>query len=175
MAGSIHVRHVRLFVLLAINEINRLGALGHEGVSLNMIIVDSRNLSLVLLVSLVLDLVLETRNGKLKEFVLSLGLKDLLLKEISLLLEVVGLALPLLDALSLFHFFLFHSDLIVSNALDRLLKVVDFVVFQCTVCISFIQLIYEVPQLLLLPLDVDIVTLKIFILLLGQQQVKFII
>ena len=175
MAGSIHVRHVRLFVLLAINEIDRLGTLGHEGVSLNVIIVDSRNLSLVLLVSLVLDLVLETCNSKLEEFVLSLDLKDLLLKEISLLLEVVGLALPLLDALSLFDFFLFHSDLIVSNALDGLLEVVDFVVFECTVCISFIQLIDEVPQLLLLSLDVDVVTLEIFVLLLGQQQVQFVV
>ena len=56
-----------------------------------------------------------------EELVLPLGLEHLLLQEVSFLLYVVGLALPLL--LFFLHLVLLflHPNLVVSDALDRLL------------------------------------------------------
>jgi hypothetical protein len=75
------------------------------------------------------------------------------------LLKVVGPTLPLLNALSLFDLLLLHPDLVISDALDSFLKTVDLVIFHSAVSIPFVELIDEVPELLLLTLYVDIITL----------------
>ena len=67
--------------------------------------------------------------------------------------------MPLLDALGLLDFLLFHPDLVISDALDGLLKAVDLVIFHGAIGIPFVELVDEVPELLLLTLYIDIVTL----------------
>ena len=70
---------------------------------------------------LLVDLGLQAADRELEQLVLPLGLQDLLVQEVALLLQVVRLALLLLDLLGLLVLFLLHPDLVVPDTLYRLL------------------------------------------------------
>jgi hypothetical protein len=89
------------------------------------------------------------------------------LEKISLLLKVIGPTLPLLDFLGLLILLLLHPDLVIPDALNSLLKIIDFLILLRVIRILLIELINELSEFLLLSFDVDVITLEVFILLLS--------
>lgn len=81
----------------------------------------------------------------------------------------------MLDLLGLFILLLFHSNLVVSYALDGLLKVVDLLVLHGVVAVLFVEFRNQLSQLEFFALNEDVVTLQVLILLLGQNHVQFIV
>lgn len=91
------------------------------------------------------------------------------MKEVPLLLVVVRLALPLLYLLRLLVFFFLHSNLVIPNTLNSFLKIIDFLILDGVVAVLLVELLDQLAQLELLPLDEDVVTFQVFVLLLGED------
>ena len=98
-----------------------------------------------------------------------LRLKNLLVQEVTLLLKVIRLGLPLLNLLCQVLSVSFHLDLVVSVRSNGLLKHVDLVVFKSVVAVLKVQLVDHLTKVFLLPLHVDVVGLEVFKLLLSQD------
>ena len=79
------------------------------------------------------QLVLKSADSEFEKLVLSLRLKHLLMQEVSLLLKVIRSALPFLYLLSLIILFFLHSILVISQASDGLLEIIDLLVFSCVI------------------------------------------
>lgn len=91
------------------------------------------------------------------------------MKEVPLLLVVVRLALPLLYLLRLLVFFFLHSNLVIPNTLNSFLKIIDFLILDGVVAVLLVELLDQLAQLELLPLDEDVVTFQVLVLLLGED------
>lgn len=124
---------------------------------------------------LLVHLLHESANGQLEQLVLSLRFQYLLVKKISLLLEVIRAASPFLDLFYLLVFFLFHPNLIIPNTLNSLLEAIDLLVLDRIVAVLLIELINQLPQFKLLSLHEDVVTLQVLVFLLCEHQVQFVI
>lgn len=91
------------------------------------------------------------------------------------MLEVIGSGLPLLDLFSLLLLFLFHPDLVIPDTFNGFFQVINFFIFLRIIGIFLIKFINELPKLLLLSLNIDIVAFKVLILLLGEHEVELIV
>lgn len=118
---------------------------------------------------------LEPSDGKFKEFVLSLCLQDLLLKEISFLFNITGATLKVLNFLLLLILLFFHPHLVVSDALNGLLEIHNFLVLFATVEVLLVKFFDEFSQLFLLSFNEDVVGFQVLVFLFGKDEIKFFI
>ena len=97
------------------------------------------------------------------------------MQEVSFLLEIIRSTLPFLNFLCLLVLLLFHSNLIVSNALYRFFEIVYLLVFLRIVTVLVIELCDQLSKFELFTLNEHVVGLQIFIFLLGQHEVQLVI
>ena len=72
---------------------------------------------------------LQSRNGHLKQFVLSFCFQNLGLQKVSFLFHIRCFRLPIFNFLSLVIFVFLHFDLVLLDALNSLLEVLNFLIF----------------------------------------------
>ena len=70
---------------------------------------------------------------------------------------------------------LFHSDLVVPDALDRLLQIINLLILHGVVAVLLVQLGDQLPQLELLALHKDVVALEVFVFLFGEHNVELVV
>lgn len=88
---------------------------------------------------------------------MSLCLQHLLLKKISLLFNIAGATLKVLDFLLLLILLFFHPHLVVSDALNSFLEIHDLFILFAAVEILLVKFFDEFSQLFLLSFDEDVV------------------
>lgn len=124
---------------------------------------------------LLFHLALKSADRKLEQFILSLRLEHLLVQEVPLLLEIIGFTLQLLYFLYLIVFLFLHFNLIISDALDGFLQIIDLLILHRVVTVLFVQLGDQLSQLELFTLNEYVVALEVLVFLLGEDHVKVLI
>ena len=91
------------------------------------------------------------------------------------MLVALSLGLPILDVFIEFLFLSFLAYLVLSNSPNGALQLRDFLILKRVVRILFVQLLYQLSQVLLLLLDIDVVALQVLIFLFGKHAIEFLV
>ena len=86
---------------------------------------------------------------------MSLGLVDLVLKEVLVLFESSGASLPVLDLLIQLLFLVVHLHSFFVQAINFLIQLVDHLILQSVVAILGVELLDQCLQLSFLGLHID--------------------
>ena len=97
------------------------------------------------------------------------------MKEILLLLVSLSLSLPILDVFIEFLLFLLLPDLVLADGANGALQLRNLLILERIVRVLLVQLLDQLPQVLLLLLHVYVVPLQVLVLLFGEDAVELLV
>lgn len=87
----------------------------------------------------------------------------------------LSLSLPILDVFIEFFLFLLLPDLVLADGANGALQLRNLLILERIVRVLLVQLLYQLPQVLLLLLHVYVVPLQVLVLLFGEYAVELLV
>jgi hypothetical protein len=97
------------------------------------------------------------------------------LEEVFLLLVPLRLGLPILDVFIEFLLFLLLPDLVLADGANGALQLRNLLILERIVRVLLVQLLDQLPQVLLLLLHVYVVPLQVLVLLFGEDTIELLV